>query len=358
MNTPTVTVTMLGPSGSGKSTFMLGMYATLAGGHQGYFVEAAHDEHLQLMDAWDLLYDDGELPPPTPEQPRPYQFHFLRGIQPLLHIEWIDYRGGALSDRGETPDTAALVERLAASDSVYLVLDGPTVATWIRAKVDAEVSGQPMPDLGRLRRKLQVQNMTAMLLRAIGAREEQGKRPPSLVVVITKMDTLTEITRLSEADAIALMRTHLEELLPVAHAEGVSTLLQAVQLGVFGAQPTVKVDADQVAPRDLEKPFIFTFLEYLTNQIEEENQILEAVRQRHASTQLQHEAVSRRFGARIFRGNQLGQLDAAQQQLLLEAQNKQQTLETMRGQAERLGHDLRDTWIVRSGNVVNHGRRL
>jgi hypothetical protein len=346
---PTVTVTMLGTSGSGKSTFMLGMYAILAGGVRGYFAHASHDDHLQLMDQWDLLYDDGRLPPPTPEIPRNYRFHFLQGLDPLLGIDWMDYRGGALSDRANSSDTAELIRRMAASDCVYLVLDGTVVAEWVRGMFEAAAAARDLPDLGRLRRKLRVEDMTGMLLRSITVRRDEGKRPPALVVVITKMDTLTTISKLPQHETMGLIRDYLSDLLPAAHAEGVTTLLQPVQLGDFGTERTDVVDKDSVAPRDLEKPFIFTFLEFLTNRIADESQFLDAVTKRHAETDLELSAVKRRFGAQFFQRQRLDQLNKQQQRLVADAERTRAALQQMQGKAERLRADLREAWIIRNG---------
>lgn len=348
---PTVTVTMLGTSGSGKSTFMLGMYAILAGGVRGYFAHAAHDDHLQLMDQWDLLYEDGRLPPPTPERTRNYRFHFLQGLEQLLLIDWMDYRGGALSDHSSSADTAELIKRMVASDGVYIVLDGMVVAEWVRAMVEAAVEQRGPLELGRLRRKLRVEDMTGILLRSITDREHEGKPPPSLVVVITKMDTLTTITKLPLHETMGLIRDYLPDLLPAAHAEGVTTLLQPVQLGDFGTEQTEVVDKNSVAPRDLEKPFIFTFLEYLTNRIAEENQFLHAVTKQHAKTDQELAAVKRRFGAQFFQRQRLDQLSQQQQRLVADAERTRSTLEQMREKAERLRADLRDAWIIRNGRT-------
>ncbi len=356
METPTVTVTMLGPSGSGKSTFMLGMYATLAGGYHNYFTHAPHDDHIQLMDAWDLLYDDGQLPPPTAEHTRNYSFRFLRGTDPLLQIEWMDYRGGALSDRGEAAATAELIARMAESDSVYLVLDGPTVAGWVRMKVDAELAGRAQPEIGRLRRKLKVEDMTRMLFSAISQRREAGKRAPSLVVVVTKMDTLTTISKLSHTDAVQTVRDHLDELLPAAHADGVSTLLQTVQLGDFGTEQTGVVDIKSVAPRDLEKPFIFTFLEYLTNRIADETRFLEIITKRQADNDNELATVRSKFGGGFFRRERLDQLTTEQRQLVADAEQTRESLQEMENRAELLRRDLRDAWIIRDGSVPVQSR--
>jgi hypothetical protein len=216
---------------------------------------------------------------------------------------------------------------------------------------EAAVENRGLPELGRLRRRLRVEDMTGMLLRAIDERRQVGKRPPSLVVVITKMDTLTTITKLPQHETLGLIRDYLPDLIPAAYAEGVTTMVQLVQLGDFGTERTDVVDKDSVAPRDLEKPFIFTFLEYLTNRIADENQFLHAVTKRHAETDLELATVRRRFGAPFFLRQRLDQLTQQQRQLVADAERTRAELEYMQGRAERLGQDLRDAWIIHNGRV-------
>jgi hypothetical protein len=353
--TPTITITMLGATGSGKSTFMLGMYGMLAGGIHGYFAHAAHDEHLHLIDQWDRLHDEGKLPPPTAERPRPYRFTFMRGIQELLNIDWLDYRGGALSDTASTADTAQLLARMVESDGVYLVLDGTKVAAWVRGLYDAAAVDRPAPEMGRIRRSMRVEDMTRVLLDAIRQRDDMGKQPPSLVVVITKMDTLASISGLTYDETVELVRGYLKDLLPAAYIEGVTTLLQPVQLGAFGTTTAEVVDRDSVAPRDLQKPFIFTFLEYLRNRIDEEDRFLGAAQSRRVATENELRLLSSRFGAPIFQRSRLDQLTRQQQMLVTDAERARSSLQQMQGRTQQLEPDLRDAWIIRGG-VPTRGR--
>jgi hypothetical protein len=347
--TPTITVTMLGATRSGKSTFMLGMYAMLAGGIHGYFAHAAHDEHLQLIDQWDRLYDEGKLPPPTAERPRDYRFTFMRDIEELLNIDWLDYRGGALSDTASTADTAQLLTRMAESDSVYLVLDGTKVARWVRLLYEAAVAHGPLPETGQIRREMRIEDMTSMLMQAIRQRREAGKRPPSLVVVITKMDTLTSISQLGEDETIGLIRDYLQDLLGAAYAAGVTTLLQPVQLGTFGTTTVDVVDRDSVAPRDLHKPFIFTYLTYLRDRIDEDNRRLETVQSQRLSVENELQVLRSRLISSVFRRSRLDQLTRRQNGLAADTERLRSSLHEMQERVRQLAPDLQGAWIIRDG---------
>lgn len=125
MTIPELTLTAIGTKFSGKSTFLLGMFDILSAGLHGYFMFTEDpDEGIDLQDTWDRLMDLGRLPDPTTKT-KCYRFVFNHGLTPLVTIDWMDYRGGALDDRGDSsPDVVELRERLNRSDSIYLMLDG------------------------------------------------------------------------------------------------------------------------------------------------------------------------------------------------------------------------------------------
>src|SRR5262249_54193366 len=153
----------LGTTGSGKSTYLLGMYAVMSAGLQDYFLYAEDaDQDLDLSDAWDLLCDTGELPPANNvDEYREFSFVFKQGVTPLLGIDWMDYRGGAVSARGDSAeDVGMLRARLEQSDSVYLVVDGEQLGNWL-ADPDS---------VDQVRRKTKVKQMTTLVQRAIETR--------------------------------------------------------------------------------------------------------------------------------------------------------------------------------------------
>ena len=350
MELPSVTVTMLGASGSGKSTFMLGMYADLSAGRQGYFAHARQDDHVDLMNAWDRLNEDGELPKPTDAEIRQYRFVFNRGVQPLLEIDWLDYRGGAIGDRTTAKDTQSLLQRITKSDSLYLVLDGRALGEWVRALIDERAGGTRAPTLARIRRSLRVEDMTRLLNDAIAARRDVALPAPSVTIVITKQDTLEPLTRIPRRDALGIIVGQLPELLPVAFAPGITTLVNPVQLGDFGAEQAEHVDVSAVRPEGFETPFVFSFAEYLSTQITTTGFFLETVARQEADTDQQIATLQRALGGLFHRGR-IRQLTQAQADRVAEVRRLREQLAQMQARAGQLFGELHDRLIIRDGKM-------
>lgn len=248
---PSLTITALGNKGSGKTTFLLGMYADLSAGRKGYFLNATNpDTDLLLAGKWDKLLDDGVLPPPNLADNIPYAFLFLDGARPLLGVDWLDYRGGALEDEvgAASGDVPGLHERLNKSDAVYLVVDGGYLVQ--------PVENHTKPGI---QRRAGLRRMTSLLQTAIRAREEAGDLPPSIVVLITKADLIPRARR-DPLDAVVM---DIQKLLSVCFADGLSTLICPVMLGHFGLNPQGKVRTSDIAPHDLHLPIIFSLAEYM-----------------------------------------------------------------------------------------------
>src|SRR5271157_1839611 len=134
MATPELKLTMLGTTGSGKTMFLLGMYDTLSTGLHGYFLFTEDpDQGVDLNEAWEKLTEGGELPPATAvNQSKHYRFAFNHGFTPLVTIEWMDYRGGAITaSTSSNADVSELQKQLQESDSIYIVLDGGKLANWL-----------------------------------------------------------------------------------------------------------------------------------------------------------------------------------------------------------------------------------
>lgn len=249
---PSLTVTALGNRGSGKTTFLLGSYAEMSAGRSGYFLSATDpDVDLRLAGRWDKLFEDGELPPPNQADNIPYRFRFTDGLTPLLNVDWLDYRGGALEDeRGaESGDVAALHERLIHSDSVYVVIDGGYLV-------------EPVTDGDRrdIMRRTGLRRISSLLQYAIHARSqlEDPLPAPSIVILITKADLIPSARR-SHVDAFA---GELQDLIPVCFQIGLSTLICPVSLGHFGLNPAATVRTEDLDPRDLHLPIVYSLAEY------------------------------------------------------------------------------------------------
>jgi len=259
MTVPDLTLTMLGAANSGKTTFLLGMYDILSTGLHGYFTFTEDpDQAVNLRDAWDLLVDKGELPLPNDvDQSKYYRFVFNHGFTPLITVDWMDYRGGALDDHTTSgSDVSELRERLNRSDSIYLILDGGVIAKWLDDPAKLPLA----------KRRLQVRAMTDHLQRAMQHRREKGLPFPSIVVIITKADLLRSPSR-GVGQALAQVVDQLEALLPVVFAVGVTALVCPVKVGDFGdsgEERVTSVDVKTIDPVGLHRPTIFSLMHYLT----------------------------------------------------------------------------------------------
>lgn len=250
---PSLTITALGNRGSGKTTFLLGMYAEMSAGRRGYFLSATDpDVDLRLAGRWDKLFDDGELPPPNLADNIPYRFRFTDGLTPLLDIDWLDYRGGAIEDeRGaESGDVEGLHQRLVQSDSIYVVIDGTLLV-------------EPVVESARrdIMRQTGLRRISALLQHAIHTRAQLDNPPaaPSIVVLVTKADVIPP-ARLNQLDTLVM---ELQELISVCFQRGLSTLVCPVSLGHFGLTPAATVRTEDIDPRDLHLPIIYSLAEYM-----------------------------------------------------------------------------------------------
>ncbi len=119
---------MLGTTGAGKTSYLLGMYAVMQTGVQGFTLSAKDiDMDLDLTERWEQLISlEGEdrWPAPNAAATEHYGFNFSYGFRPLIGFEWLDYRGLALSDRSGEQDVQELSDYLAESDCLFLCVSG------------------------------------------------------------------------------------------------------------------------------------------------------------------------------------------------------------------------------------------
>jgi hypothetical protein len=121
---PVFKVTMLGDSGAGKTVFMAAMYMKLQEALHGVSVLTDHDTHRALMEIMDNLADNKEFPPGTIGDQINYNFQINLGTKPIAHIDWVDYRGGAMRENSvESQDAKALIKRISDSHAVFCLLD-------------------------------------------------------------------------------------------------------------------------------------------------------------------------------------------------------------------------------------------
>lgn len=123
-----IRITMLGTSGAGKTSYLLGMYAVMQTGVQGFTLSAKNiDIDLELTERWEKLISvagEDRWPTPNAATMEHYQFDFSYGFHPVISFEWLDYRGLALSDRSTEQDVIDLVEYVGQSQCLFLCISG------------------------------------------------------------------------------------------------------------------------------------------------------------------------------------------------------------------------------------------
>ncbi|TYB45704.1 TRAFAC clade GTPase domain-containing protein [Actinomadura chibensis] len=346
MKIPEIKLTMLGATGSGKTTLMHGMYAMLASGVHGYHLFTQDpDDHLDLMEAWGTLLQHGELPPPTPEKPTSYEMVFNYGLEALLHLDFVDFRGGAGTESGRKAgaheDIGMLRARLAESNSIYLVLDGRHVGDWVKNGCP------PMQAVG----PMSIAVIGRAILDLFQRSRDEGRPRPSLVVIITKSDVLAETSGLSRQDAMRMMIKNMRDLVPFAYYDGVTAMICPVQLGEFGLDAGTAVDRSKVKPIFVHKPLIFSLMHYLTEQIAFDQQNLEGLRAGQAQARKELEELNTGF-RRHFRGDRIrrksGEIDFADDEI----SGLRKDLGTAQQRAAQLMGELDRLPIIRDGEEV------
>lgn len=131
VDTEKIKITMLGTTQSGKTCYMLGMYAYMKVGLRG-FTLSTKDSNLDIKMSknWkNLMFEKGEdrWPKPTgiEEAERDYSFYMNYGFRPIMEFQWIDYRGGALSDDDPNlEDIEKLRNFIKESSCLFLCISG------------------------------------------------------------------------------------------------------------------------------------------------------------------------------------------------------------------------------------------
>lgn len=249
------TITMLGTQLSGKTTYLVTMYGTLSLGAGRAAVFAGPNQDHELGEFWERLLREGQLPPPTAEEPQGYRFAFTYDGRKVAELDWTDFRGGAMDarvpDDDNLSDTAQLVARLAQSDSLYLVLDGAELAA---GRPDAAVASA-----------LLTRRMTALVRGALAGRRAAGRPPPSLVALVTKADRLVDGI-CADAGVWQAMDATIERvrrLLPVLSEPGTLSLICPVSIGHLGDHQGGRVDPARIDPLWPEKPVLFSVVAHL-----------------------------------------------------------------------------------------------
>jgi GTPase SAR1 family protein len=318
-----VKITMLGTSGAGKTCYILGLYATMQFGIQGFTLSATDmDEDLRLTSAWEnMVEEEGEnrWPPPTGMEPHQYEFDFSYGFRRLIGFDWLDYRGGAMLDSSKATDVQALMSRLQQSTCIFLC-----------------VSGEYLTEEGLSDTKLQskakragVHRMT-LFLNNLAQSLKDNQKPFPIVIVITKYDLCQKrgravIEDLKRIFSSLFMPNHdwLVMICPVS----------------LGKELGENSDTGKIDPKFLHLPLVFAlyakFRESMMTEQERVNQNkikLEALRQG-------------KWFQRLFSGDELRGTESS----LDKAQNQLQDIQT---KMALLGQELTNAQIYLGGKEI------
>jgi GTPase SAR1 family protein len=193
-----IKITMLGTTGAGKTSYLLGMYAVMQTGIQGFTLAANDmDLDLELTQRWEKLISlQGEDRWPTPNAAAMeyYGFDFSYGFRPLMGFQWLDYRGLALSDRSTEQDVADLVQYLTESECLFLCISGEYLIEPISPTTVREIKSD---------------RMNQFIQQYVGTNKNPNPQKPfPVAIVITKYDLchhrdkdeiITDVQRLFQA---------------------------------------------------------------------------------------------------------------------------------------------------------------
>lgn len=178
----TIRITMLGASKSGKTCYMLGMYAVMREGVEGFTFttrdeDPDRDMDLDLSERWEQIVretGDKRWPAPNDNKTEEYAFDFTYGLSRMIGFDWIDYRGGALKDTPTAADVQELKRHLNASSAVLLCVSGEHLVPGGSRPVSMEAD-------------------TPRMLKFLKEALQSQSEPPAIGIVITKFDLCREI---------------------------------------------------------------------------------------------------------------------------------------------------------------------
>ena len=248
-------ITMLGTAGAGKTCFLVGMYADMSGGRRGFTFSTNPDDDLDLSDKWSRLIEAGpdRWPLPTSAQPKSYTFGFNYGFRRIMEFDWIDYRGGALSEGSTEADVQELKRYLKQSSCVMLCVSGEHLQEPKNAAVVRAQTG-----IGRL-------NSFLTELRAELGR--QKKELPAVIIVVTKSDYCSSRPREEIEEQIRDLFNPL-----FAPDGGWLVSIGSVSLGAGLATDTEKGEID---PDNIHLPLIFSIYRALYKELEQQQSKLD-----------------------------------------------------------------------------------
>ncbi len=261
-----VKITMLGISGAGKTCYMLGLYATMQLGLQGFTLSTTDlDEDLRLTSLWERMVDtEGKdrWPPPTGEEPYQYEFDFSYGIKRLIGFDWLDYRGGAMQDISTKADVQTLLNRLRESNCVFLCVSGEFLTE------EASSDSQLRP----IARQAGVDRMNKYLA-FLSNNLSDHQRPFPLVIVITKYDKCKHRTQ--DKSSREKLIDEIKKMFGPLFMPNKDWLIMLCPVSL-GKELEANTNTGKINPKNLHLPLVFAlyakFREYVMTEQERVNE--------------------------------------------------------------------------------------
>jgi hypothetical protein len=242
-----IKITMLGTTGAGKTSYLLGMYAVMQTGIQGFTLAAKDmDLDLELIQRWEKLISlkgEDRWPTPNAAAMEYYGFDFSYGFRPLMGFEWLDYRGLALSDRSTEQDVADLVQYLQTSACLFLCISGEYLTGELTPNTVREIKSDRMNQF--------VQQYVS------NNKQPNSQQPFPVAIIITKYD----LCHHREREAIIADVKKLFQALFTPNS-GWLVMICPVSLGRdLGDDP----DNAQIVPVNVHLPVVFAVYSQLRN---------------------------------------------------------------------------------------------
>jgi hypothetical protein len=242
-----IKITMLGTTGAGKTSYLLGMYAVMQTGIQGFTLAAKDmDLDLELIQRWEKLISlkgEDRWPTPNAAAMEYYGFDFSYGFRPLMGFEWLDYRGLALSDRSTEQDVTDLVQYLQASACLFLCISGEYLTGELTPNTVREIKSDRMNQF--------VQQYVS------NNKRPNSQQPFPVAIIITKYD----LCHHREREAIIADVKKLFQALFTPNS-GWLVMICPVSLGRdLGDDP----DNAQIVPVNVHLPVVFAVYSQLRN---------------------------------------------------------------------------------------------
>ncbi|BAQ63128.1 hypothetical protein GM3708_3534 (plasmid) [Geminocystis sp. NIES-3708] len=316
---------MLGTTGAGKTCYILGLYSTMQLGLQGFSLSCQDmDDDLRLTEQWEQLVfaEEGEdrWPSATGNEPHNYVFDFNYALKHMMGFEWLDYRGGAMSDSQTESDVKILTTHLVESSCVFLCISG-------------ELLKQKLTEsqLNIIARRAGVTRMNSYLAKLAQAKQPTNENPYPVVITITKYDQCFHRNK----DEI------LEDIKNIFRIffqpnSGWLTMICPVSLGKELAE---NKNTGEIEPKNMHLPLVFAIYCGYSNQLRQQENIAKSNRDNLNSLR------EGNFLDRWFNSEQIKSLEGT-------LYNNQEQIEGLKKQMRFLSQELTNANLYLSGTEM------